>query len=574
MVDGASSTNEMANGRDPFSVSSTNAVWPLRLLHISTMTSFQRNADNVYTSSTSRESFKEPEYNVLSYTWGRWACEEGPALSINNITWKVPSVSADCFSTEEFRTVIKRASRDVLFIWVDIACIDQEDHATKMFEIGRQAGIFNGARTSYIWLHLLSAADLQRQADELLGLAAILEEATDNNAALMDDDEEDQIQDSGDNYAVPMCPNTLGSRSWCNSVVKVLDGFRRDPWFTSLWTLQEMYLRPQGILLSRDACPAYRLSSLDGNQITVANLIIQTNIIHDAVTKCLRDTPGDLLPNQELLEKIVRSIQQLGFEGSIFNNPCVVYSASCHRNSIDINDRIYGIMQVFDFKLGTSREPHRIFTLEQLEIQLGAALNLRSPVWAQLFVHSHPSQAGKAWLVDQYATVPQQLLFAETIPESMCTITVDDTETALFKGRMCSFQSMCQLWRDASGSLNREDGSSYSAVQTILLDATVPYLTELPNSLRNLSSVKDARYHVLADALLSFYGHDLHMLLVGKLLEATDDDQDESVGIIVSQINHQGHTKWQRLGLSLWSSTSESLIAEERIWKSVEVKLG
>jgi hypothetical protein len=40
--------------------------WPQRLLHIPTMTSYEKESGDIYCQT------QRPDYNILSYTWGRW----------------------------------------------------------------------------------------------------------------------------------------------------------------------------------------------------------------------------------------------------------------------------------------------------------------------------------------------------------------------------------------------------------------------------------------------------------------------------------------------------------------------
>lgn len=201
------------------------------------MTSFTRGPGNCY------GPFKEPKYNAISYTWGRWELPGGHSLSVHEVSWKVPAVSPECFTVAEFRNMIRRASRDADFVWIDVACIDQGNNAVKMAEVGRQAQIFSEAANTFVWLHTLGAVSIQAQFDQLSRATARLQDEIDEN------DEENNMDDSSD-IIIPEC---LADDSWISSVIEVLKAWRGEPWFTSLWTLQEIYLSTCGILLSRDS---------------------------------------------------------------------------------------------------------------------------------------------------------------------------------------------------------------------------------------------------------------------------------------------------------------------------------
>jgi hypothetical protein len=53
--------------RDPFTLNELELMeWPRRLLYVLEMRSYERDGDNTY------GGVREPAYNIISYTWGRW----------------------------------------------------------------------------------------------------------------------------------------------------------------------------------------------------------------------------------------------------------------------------------------------------------------------------------------------------------------------------------------------------------------------------------------------------------------------------------------------------------------------
>lgn len=141
--------------------------WPRRLLHVQSMTSYEWQPGNIYGEHCS------PAYNVVSYTWGRFMLgdlvrPDVQSIEVKGIDWKIPRIAPEHFSQEEFRSVIARAARipeddppkdcnddgmpSHSFIWVDVACIDQNFPPWADQEIGRQASIFKNAKAAYIWL--------------------------------------------------------------------------------------------------------------------------------------------------------------------------------------------------------------------------------------------------------------------------------------------------------------------------------------------------------------------------------------------------------------------------------------
>lgn len=68
------------------------------------------------------------------------------------------------------------AAGELDFVWVDVACIDQENRAIKKSEVGRQAAIFQQADHVFVWLNSCAINEFQIFADGLQQCADILEE--------------------------------------------------------------------------------------------------------------------------------------------------------------------------------------------------------------------------------------------------------------------------------------------------------------------------------------------------------------------------------------------------------------
>lgn len=60
-------------------------------------------------------------------------------------------------------------------LWLDVACIDQEDENTKMSDIGRQARIFAKAETALIWLSHHDTRQLEQTLRQFVAAIAQLE---------------------------------------------------------------------------------------------------------------------------------------------------------------------------------------------------------------------------------------------------------------------------------------------------------------------------------------------------------------------------------------------------------------
>lgn len=231
-------------------------LWPQRLLDTSTspMRSVKRLEGNTY------DGVLKPKYNILSYTWGRYEVSNGmqskvtPRLNVSGTTWAIPAICEGCaFSAAAFERVLRRISpppttKGHRFVWVDVACIDQENYADKMAEIGRQAGIFANAEDAFVWLWTVSTPALSRSLGEMTRFWPRQCRLTSPDAPPVSETRESHTH----NEAI-MMPRLR------ESVDTILD----DPWFSSLWTLQEQGLRLDATLISGECEPVEVEFSLD-----------------------------------------------------------------------------------------------------------------------------------------------------------------------------------------------------------------------------------------------------------------------------------------------------------------------
>ena len=80
-----------------------------------------------------------------------------------------PRIRPDHVTADEFRAVIKRVGRGCSQIWLDIACINQEDDRVKLDEIGHQAAVSQGAKDVLSRCPIKSQLPLEAQMrDDLL----------------------------------------------------------------------------------------------------------------------------------------------------------------------------------------------------------------------------------------------------------------------------------------------------------------------------------------------------------------------------------------------------------------------
>ncbi|KAL8712187.1 MAG: hypothetical protein Q9220_003621 [cf. Caloplaca sp. 1 TL-2023] len=530
--------------------------WPRRLLYVPDMYSFERQPGNVY------GDVAEPRYNILSYTWGRWQVPYGRVepLHVNGISWKIPSVDPNIFTAQQLASVLRHVAHEVDWIWLDVACIDQEDPLIGDDEIGRQAGIFGNAEQAFIWLHHSPFAQLQSLVDSLFDVADRAE--ADQLGVAKSEDEDVPVRWS---KGYIFTPNAVTDERWAEDVMSTLSLLDQDPWFSSLWTLQESFLRGDATVLSKEG---HQLKRIGYSVVSLASLTTAWGQIHEAVERTLKnDIRHVTLEQSQRLRAIKVQIDRLGLSAG--DNPAVLYSTAGHRKTTREEDRIYGIMQVFGFRLGKSANPGVHYSLPDLEVQFADALNAKSPIWAQLFIHKERPAPGQHWCISQSSYVPGSLAFCDIAPQSQCTISLSAGQKPIFKGHACHFLPMAQAWQQARHQARRpnfwgsenEDGSL--PLEMIALDTNEFTEAEIPEGLRRVDNELDDTNEHLRDYLMKGHGATLKLFLIGKLqIPDYDDDGDEQhdpqedawIAMLVRPLQHADETLWQRIGLAVWAN--------------------
>ncbi|KAF2122733.1 hypothetical protein BDV96DRAFT_561287 [Lophiotrema nucula] len=552
-------------------------LWPRRLLHIPSMTSVEREGEHTYMG------IAKPEYNILSYTWGRYEVPDGLALHFKNVDWKIPSIDPSRFTVEDFQRTLLAVSRDTPFIWLDVACIDQKNYAIKMDEIGRQAGIFYNAKDAFIWLHGSSALRLREMFDRFFLLVARLdgeaveeimfdEHTTITNNWEPDDGDSDIFV--GENSFLPHC---IRDRDWVTAMHTCLSELISDVWFSSLWTLQEASLRPDAWFLSKDGSIVPRQGYAE---VALMNLVHGMGAIERYLSKALYmnkpesdDSLDEVLPSLKVLESIV---EQVGLGG--WENPSTLYGSARFRTCIDPLDRIYGIMQIFGLRLGAASDPSRSYTLDDLEHQLATSINEVSPMMGQLFVHTEPVSFGKCWRISQNSRIRTALRSESLMTLNLSKICLDEDERPVFAGSACHFRKIAQQWTIAEEG---NEGWQYwgvdGAIHLIALDENEFWYSRIPEHLRRIETENFALNQSLSELLSEVAGDELEVLRLGQLLDPEDEDGESpttpgSVGILARRVILHGETFWQRLGVCVWAM-DEGRQGAGDIWRTVEYGL-
>lgn len=549
---------------DPFSFAGGDLKeWPRRLLFVPEMRSYERQPGNIYKDEA------EPSYNILSYTWGCWQLDvvhpgTSPALRVHGIPWAIPLVSPEVFTVERFEAVLRHVGdRGVDWVWVDVACIDQGDPLVRDEEIGRQVGIFNNAANAFVWLHHSPRHDLQRFADVLFEMADRAQE-----------EEGGALELGSGHVSIERVQAATGGREyvsndrWPQEVLNLLDIMTRDPWFSSLWTLQEAYLRGDAKILSKEGDELER-SGYDS--VALASFTTAWAKIERAIRWAMKQFPRYLSSGtSRYMADILKQLERTGLLA--IDNPVLLYSAASFRQASKEDDRIYGIMQVFGFKLGKSIAPGTQYSLPELEVQFANALVAKSPVWAQLFVHTQSQPPGRHWCISQSVKLPESLQFVVTAPKSQCSISMGSDGSPVFFGQACTFRQIGRAWQETrllpprSTFWGSESETCLRPVQTIALDVCQFVEDNVPADLRRPGNELSDVMPKLTEFLMQTAGDYFSVFLLGKLRSLVDDDsiedegdsddeaEDASVGLLVHPISRNGGKRlWQRVGIAVWA---------------------
>lgn len=382
--------------------------WPRRLLHVKTMTSCPWETGNSY------RGVREPLYNVITYSWGRFAyfdkTERGYSnasyLALNGITWQddMPRMKSQ-FDARQLEKIIQIAANSsdtpgdnigrVEFIWLDIACINQSkiggERVDEYFsEIGRQANIFRNANCVFAWLHSFSSGQLSKYVLDL-----------------------DDLVDRMTTEQYGTGSTEIGRKGWAIEIRTFLAELTQDHWFTSLWTLQEAFLSSEARILCADGWTS------ESAFVRLGHISLWWNIIYGIVDRSHSLDHVELHGlKQEITAKLgfLEATRGQNIQAHLRDQPgrgnsLFLLTASHYRTvrAENINDNIYGIMQVYDLKLGKSSPRHKDgteYSLDDLEDQLGAGILAKFPIASQLVVQSGNCPSGKAWRVNPDMTVP------------------------------------------------------------------------------------------------------------------------------------------------------------------------
>lgn len=459
-------------------------LWPRRLLDTITMTSFERQDGNMY------GGFRAPTYSIISYTWGRFAIENpspnDPRLDVGGITWQIPAIDRKHFTVDSFSQMIRR-TREISgnrFIWLDVACIDQENYIVKMEEVGRQAGIFANAGVGFAWLWKVPTniiPTLWKNYESIRNLRA--------DEAALD-------------------PEILKAVS--ESATALLG----DSWFSSLWTLQEEGLRQEALPMSRDGEIAETGS--DAIPFSLAFLHLHFNSLYVCIGRCLRELNSNNIAGIKVtIEETRHHIEHAGYAFISGDNPNISFTTAPRRQATNEPDRIYGVMSLYNIQVGAAVPGvgnSKRYTLDELKDEFAAALNKKSILLAQLFLHVERPQVGNTWKITQNARIPHGFEDWSTRHISFDDSVLDAQpgKQARIQAGIASFESLITYWkaRILNLSQSQRNDQLLVAVDDYISreQATIPYYDPVNYDDRNMAEIfrhTESTVHGLLEAFES-----------------------------------------------------------------------
>ena len=255
-------------------------------------------------------------------------------------------------------------------------------------------------------------------------------------------------------------------------------------------------------------------------------------------------------------QSLTFALDDLEYPPGYMGNPFKLLVASKHRTTIYEEDRVYGIMQVFDLRLGKSAPgaSGENFRSEELRTQLAAAVLVKYTVLSQLIIQHEDCKPNKAWMISPSISLPEEAYRAwshtafggEVIYKTSLRMErFQDTAWARFSGPMSPFQAWYTTMKDAVESLNTR----------LLIDRgwikKLPAAWEFAPSSDNLK----AKSQML---LATFDG--LSVIFLGRLIPPhgiqsefdTNDFYDWGVGLLLAPAENKNAECYHRIGVLIW----------------------
>ncbi|KAL8644562.1 MAG: hypothetical protein Q9226_007700 [Calogaya cf. arnoldii] len=397
--------------------------------------------------------------------------------------------------------------------------------------------------------------------------------------------------------------------AWCAPARASLDELFIDPWFSSLWTLQEAFLCHTAYLVPLEASPIYQHVQHEWSHTPVTlgvlcSIAATLNEIVDreqpaALERWEADRNNPIVIKQwKYLGEVSTMLIQRGLSALASRNSIALYHVAQYRRTRNDKDRVYGIQQIFDLRLGASApgryelDPN-VFNRFNLEDQLGAALVQHYPVVSQMHSFQEPADKGSGWRINASSTVPGLEINSSIWRldfRARCTFStkkISGQQWGVFDGRICDLAQLADRWRSFRYSSQTESMIEARSPQQVLLDTafqqygdgeealvwtavkshacTNDYLKGLLFSGKTKYHLvpRGERQHDLTSALIrlivrAFEGAPLVVLLLGSFADvdkgrASGGPNDKyHVGLILTRLGTEAKAPWKRLGFCIW----------------------
>ncbi len=202
---------------------------------------------------------ERPVYTAISHTWGRWEEREAGRTKKARVRgvrgWEVPRNTL--FDVESIPDILSRVPTSTRYVWLDLVCIPQDYSPRAVEEIARQAVIFLGAKHCITWMNSVTSWDGLRSAIDWMSLVFLdVDHVWLYDAPPSSSSSSPSLSPS---FGRPHPDDTFRNAN-CTGL---FDPYRITPdftsadmtvsgWFSSLWTLQEVCLRPDMWLCNRE----------------------------------------------------------------------------------------------------------------------------------------------------------------------------------------------------------------------------------------------------------------------------------------------------------------------------------
>ncbi|KAK4496813.1 hypothetical protein PRZ48_012797 [Zasmidium cellare] len=226
------------------------------------------------------------DYTAVSHKWGRWV-KNGQWAQVAGVPWPVPQNQQ--FDVHGLVNRLRSLDCGTRYLWFDLFCIPQDRSTRSKIEIARQeiarqATIFRAARRAVAWLK--DVHDFEGlQAVLLYMLYSMVSMPTGSKECTIASRlAEDALKAVAYKSTGLLEPWEVPLRPW---------ELRPNVWFTSLWTLQELCLRPDMWLCSSD----FKTLSVFGDQPLSVLGILTIWRFHEEERRALVKTmPQNALP--------------------------------------------------------------------------------------------------------------------------------------------------------------------------------------------------------------------------------------------------------------------------------------